>query len=74
MFVFSARKVEKFEKPITCNFVRDQCYLKLIVYEDTAMVSENIFINQDVIVTFLYERYPFYLRTKFPSMINRNTT
>ncbi|KAG4069556.1 hypothetical protein HA402_006922 [Bradysia odoriphaga] len=35
----NARKIRKFGKPLTCNFVKDQCYLKVIVYEEEATVS-----------------------------------
>lgn len=30
--------VKKFEKPLTCRFVKNQCYLKVIVYEEEATV------------------------------------
>lgn len=33
-----AGSVKKFEKALTCSFVKNPCYLKLIVYEEEATV------------------------------------
>ncbi|KAJ6634279.1 Sodium channel protein Nach, partial [Pseudolycoriella hygida] len=34
-----AGAVKTFEKPLTCSFVKNQCYLKVLVYEEEATVS-----------------------------------